>query len=359
MSNFEYLLIFLSTAFLSALATLIIKRVAVNKGIVDRPSPRKIHNKPTPLLGGVAIFIAFFLMLILFYEELIAGALEYHHWLGFFAGAVFLMIGGFLDDKYDLSPKYQIIWPILAVICVIAGGVEIRKISDPGGGLLYLDQWKILLWQIKENSFYLVLIGDLLIFFWLMGMMYTTKLLDGVDGLVTGLTAIGGAIIFLFTTTTEYYQPDIALASLIFTASCLGFLIFNWNPAKIFLGEGGSLLLGYILAVLAIISGGKVAIALLVMGVPILDAGWTILRRIREGKNPFKFPDKKHLHHRLLKIGLSQKQTVIIFYLLSATFGIGALFLQTEGKIYALVGILIITAFLLFGFGYLDKKARD
>src|SRR6056297_1660335 len=134
MSNSEYLLIFLSTAFLSALATVIIKRIAVNKGIVDRPSPRKIHNKPIPLLGGVAIFIAFFLMLILFHEELVAGALEYHHWLGFFAGAVFLMIGGFLDDKYNFSPKYQIIWPILAIICVIAGGVEIKKISDPSGG---------------------------------------------------------------------------------------------------------------------------------------------------------------------------------------------------------------------------------
>jgi UDP-GlcNAc:undecaprenyl-phosphate GlcNAc-1-phosphate transferase len=338
---------------------MVIKRVATNKGIVDKPAPRKIHSKPTPLLGGVAIFVAFFLMLAFFKGNLVAGALEYHHWLGFFVGAVFLMIGGFLDDKYDIAPKYQIIWPILAIICVIAGGVEIEKISDPSGGILYLDQWKIHLWQINNVSFYLVLVGDLIIFLWLMGMMYTTKLLDGVDGLVTGLTAIGGAIIFLFTTTTQYYQPDIALASLIFTGACLGFLVFNWNPAKIFLGEGGSLLLGYILAVLAIISGGKVAIALLVMGVPILDAGWTILRRLREGKNPFKFADKKHLHHRLLKAGLSQKQTVMIFYFLSAIFGMSALFLQTEGKIYALGGILAVMLVLLFGFNYLDKKAGN
>jgi UDP-GlcNAc:undecaprenyl-phosphate GlcNAc-1-phosphate transferase len=336
-----------------------IRRLAIKQSIVDKPDPRKIHHKPIPLLGGGAIFIAFFFMLTLFHEELVAGALEYHHWLGFFVGAFFLMIGGLLDDKYDLSPKYQIIWPILAVICVIAGGVEIKKISDPGGGVLYLDQWKVLLWHIKDTAFYVVLIGDLLIFLWLMGMMYTTKLLDGVDGLVTGLTAIGGAIIFLFTTTTQYYQPDIALASLIFTAACLGFLIFNWNPAKIFLGEGGSLLLGYILAVLAIISGGKVAIALLVMGVPILDTGWTILRRLREGRNPFKFPDKKHLHHRLLRVGLTQKQTVMIFYFLSATFGVSALFLQTEGKLYALLSILIIMTLLVFGFNYLDKKTQN
>ncbi|MFW5888663.1 MAG: undecaprenyl/decaprenyl-phosphate alpha-N-acetylglucosaminyl 1-phosphate transferase, partial [Patescibacteria group bacterium] len=157
----------------------------------------------------------------------------------------------------------------------------------------------------------------------------------------------------------DYYQPDIALASLIFTGACLGFLIFNWNPAKIFLGEGGSLLLGYILAVLAIISGGKVAIALLVMGVPILDVGWTILRRLKEGKNPFKFPDKKHLHHRLLKAGLSQKQTVLTFYVLSGAFGISALFLQTEGKIYAFFAIFLIMVLLIGGFNYLEKKAQN
>ena len=129
-------------------------------------------------------------------------------------------------------------------------------------------------------------------------MMYTTKLLDGVDGLVSGLGVIGGFVIFLFTATTNYFQPDIALASAIFGGASLGFLIFNWHPAKIFLGEGGSLLIGYILGVLAIISGGKIAIALLILGIPILDVLWTIIRRLLKKQNPFKFSDKLHLHHR-------------------------------------------------------------
>ena len=189
-----------------------------------------------------------------------------------------------------------------------------------------------------------------------MGMMYTTKLLDGIDGLVTGVTAIGGFIIFLFTMTTKYYQPDIGLAALILAAACLGFLIFNWHPAKIFLGEGGSLLLGFILGVLAIISGGKIAIALLIMGIPIMDVIWTIIRRIKDKKNPFKFADKKHLHFRLLDLGLSQKKTVLIYYGFSAIFGLSALFLQSRGKLIVLGALAAIMLGVVVWFNYLEKR---
>ena len=228
------------------------------------------------------------------------------------------MIGGFLDDKYSLPAKKQIIFPLLAILVVILGGVEIEKITNPFGGYLNFQE---IFW-----------LSPLLILVWLLGMMYTTKLLDGVDGLVTGIGAIGSFIIFLFTLTTQYYQPDIALAALILTGAALGFLIFNFYPAKIFLGEGGSLFFGYALGVLAIISGGKIAIALLIMGIPILDVLWTIMRRLLAGKNPFKFADKKHLHHRLLNLGLSQRQTVFVFYFLASIFGISGLFLQSRGK---------------------------
>ena len=163
-------------------------------------------------------------------------------------------------------------------------------------------------------------------------------------------------IIFLFTMTTKYYQPDIGLAALILSGACLGFLIFNRYPARIFLGEGGSLLLGYILGVLAIISGGKIAIALLVMGLPIMDVGWTIIRRVRTGKNPFKFADNKHLHFRLLDLGLGQRKTALIYYGFAGIFGLSALFLQSLGKALALGALLIIMLFIIIGFGYLDRK---
>ncbi len=356
MSN--YIILFIITFTLTFTLTLLIKKIALSLNVVDNPfKERKIHTRPIPLLGGIAIFLGFFSILFFVREDLIAGQLEFHHWFGFFIGACFLMIGGFLDDKYNLPIKIQIIWPLLAIVSVIAGGVGIDKVTNPFNGLIFLDQFKISLWHIKGVTYYFVIIADIFTLIWLMGMMYTTKLLDGVDGLVTGITTIGGLVIFLFTTTTQYYQPDIALASLIFSAACLGFLVLNWHPAKIFLGEGGSLLLGYILGVLAIISGGKVAIALLVMGIPILDVAWTMLRRLYYGKNPFKFADKKHLHHKLLNLGLGQRKTVLLYYIMALIFGGSALFLQSTGKIYALLLLAIVALIGIITLSLLSKKS--
>ncbi len=357
MTESNYIIIFLLSASLAAVFTFLVKKLAWKWRIVDRPSSeRKIHSQPIPLLGGWAIFLSFFLMLFLTRGELVIGKLDYHHWIGFFLGAVFLMAGGFLDDKYNLKPSQQIIWPVLAVLCVVGGGVGITKISNPLNGLIHLDMWQIPLFQWKGAAYYFTILTDIFTFLWLMAMMYTTKLLDGVDGLVTGVTAIGGFVIFLFTTSTEYYQPDIAIASLILAACCLGFLVFNWSPAQIFLGEGGSLLLGYTLGVLAIISGGKIAIAFLILGLPILDLMWTIVRRLKQGQNPLKAADKKHLHHRLLDWGLSPAQTSLVFYIFALAFGGSALFLQTTGKIFAIFLLVVIMFLLVSGLHFLNKQ---
>jgi len=336
-----YILIFLAAFFLTLVFTWLIEKIAFKLKIVDRPdAARKIHKEQTPLLGGLAIFLGFFLILFFVRENLITGILTYRHWLWFFFGACFLIIGGILDDKYNLKPGRQIIWPLLAIACVIFGGIGIGKITNPLGGFLYFSGITSLIFTVV----------------WLLAMMYTTKLLDGLDGLVSGISGIGGLIIFLFTISAKYYQPDIALAALIFAAACLGFLILNWHPAKIFLGEGGSLLLGYILGVLAIISGGKIAIALLVLGLPLLDFGWTILRRLAVGKNPLRFADRKHLHHRLLDIGLGQRRTVLIFYAFSIFFGLAGLFLQSKGKLLAVLSLFLIMVCLLVGLEILEKK---
>lgn len=356
---YYYILIFIVAFFLSLIFTYWVKFFAIKFNIIDKPGiERKIHKTNTPLFGGSAIFLAFFIVLYFARAKLLAGDLESHHWLGFFAGACFLMIGGFLDDKYNLSPKIQIIFPLLAIFSVIAGGVGIDKITNPLGGLISLGQLQIPIMAWGGATRYFVVVADTFTVLWLMGMMYTTKLLDGVDGLVSGVAGIGGFVIFLFTMTTKYYQPDIGLAALVLSGACFGFLIFNWHPAKIFLGEGGSLLLGYILGVLAIISGGKIAIALLIMGIPIMDVVWTIIRRIIAGKNPFKFSDKKHLHFRFLDIGLSQRQTVVIYYVFSFIFGISALFLQSKGKVFVLAGLIIIMLFMAGFFTYLDRKRK-
>ena len=337
-----YSQIFIITLLLSAALAFLVMKLAKKLEVVDKPDQeRKIHERATPLLGGLAIFAAFFIILYFTRDKILASNLLPRHWLGVFIGGCFLMVGGWLDDKYNLKPARQIIWPLLAIISVIAGGVEIEKITNPFGGYIYLGA-----------------MSGGLIAPWLLGMMYTTKLLDGLDGLVTGMTAIGSFIIFLFTMTAKYYQPDVGLAALVLAAACLGFLFFNWHPAKIFLGEGGSLFLGYALGVLAIISGGKIAIALLVMGLPILDVAWTILRRLAAGKNPFRFADKKHLHFRLLNMGLSVKKSVLLFYAISIVFGLAALFLQSKGKVLALAALLVIMVLVLVFFAYLDRKRK-
>jgi UDP-GlcNAc:undecaprenyl-phosphate/decaprenyl-phosphate GlcNAc-1-phosphate transferase len=335
-----YLLSAISAFLLAIFFTWLVIIMATRLKIVDQPdNKRKLHSRPIPLLGGLAIFVTIFLVLYFFHDRLVVGILTYRHWWWFFAGAACLMLGGFLDDKFDLKPSKQMIWPLLAIACVIVGQIGISKVTNPFGGLVYFS-W------IASSLFTVV---------WLLAMMYTTKLLDGLDGLVTGISAIGGLIIFLFTISSKYFQPDIAFVAAVFSAACLGFLVWNWHPAKIFLGEGGSLLLGYILGVLAIISGGKIAIALLVLGLPLLDFGWTILRRILAGKNPFRSADRKHLHHRLLDLGIGQRKTVLIFYAFSLFFGFGALFLQSRGKLLAIIALFIIMVCLIISFTYLEK----
>lgn len=337
-----YLQIFIITILLSAGLTFLVLKITKKLNITDRPdSDRKFHQGNVPLLGGSAIFLAFFIVLFFYRGQLLSGDLLPNHWFGFFIGACFLMIGGFLDDKYNLKPAWQFIFPCLAVISVIAGGVQIEKITNPFGGYFYLG-----------------LSSAALIAFWLLGMMYTTKLLDGLDGLVTGLSSIGSLVIFLFTLTPKYYQPDLALAALILAAASLGFLFFNWHPAKIFLGEGGSLFLGYALGVLAVISGGKIAVALLVMGIPILDVLWTIIRRLASGKNPFKFADRQHLHFRLVGAGLSARIAVLLYYAVAIIFGLSALFLQSIGKIFALIALAAIMLLTVVFFAYLDRKSK-
>ena len=257
------------------------------------------------------------------------------------------MIGGALDDAYRLKPWQQIIWPVCAALLVVASGVQVAYVTDPFGGLS------------KSVLYITPMIGGIVAFGWLMGMMYTTKLLDGVDGLVTGLVGIGSLVVGLFTLTTKYYQPDITLVAFILAAACAGFLVFNWSPAKIYLGDGGSLLLGYLLGVLAIISGGKIAIALLIMGVPILDVVWVIIRRLFNGQNPLRTADRKHLHQRLVDLGWGAKRTVLIYYTVSLVFGLSALFLQSQGKRLALLLVIILMTIVVIRFSLLDKPKQN
>ena len=352
MTSSDYIIALLFSFFLSVIMTGLIQFVAKKLKVVDIPnSERKIHKKPIPLLGGLAIFFSFNLV-VLFYalytKDLIGGTIFLKNLFGIMIGTLFLAVGGFLDDKYNLRPRYQILFPILAVLVVIISGVGIDSITNPvGEGLWHLDKYVLNLFWYDGLLYKITLLADFFTFFWLLGMMYTTKLLDGLDGLVSGITLIGAVFMFFVALNKgDIVQYDVALIAILLIGVFLGFLVFNFNPASIFLGEGGSLYIGFMLGVLAIISGGKIATALLVMGIPILDVVWVILRRLFWDKKKITEADTKHLHFRLLDVGLSHRQAVLFLYFLTAVFGVTSLGLQTQGKLLAM-GILALVMIVL------------
>lgn len=339
-----YFLPFIITFVLAIILTSFIRRLALRWRVVDEPiEPRKIHTKPIPLLGGLAIFLSFFGVLayyVFFTDKILGGQILMKNLVGVFLGGLVLMVGGFLDDKYKLAPRWQIIWPILAVIVVIASGIGINYITNPLGGIVNLKNWEKILFWWNGVPYKITLFADLFTFIWLLGMMYTTKFLDGLDGLVSGVTTIGAVIIFFVSLMAEVSQPETALLSIIFAGACAGFLVWNFNPAKIFLGEGGSLFTGFMLGVLSIIAGGKIATTLLIMGLPILDAFLVLLQRLATKKS-LVLADQKHLHFRLLDAGMSQRQAVFSLYFVTLIFGSSTLILKSEGKLFAL-GLLCI-----------------
>ncbi len=360
----QYFIYFTIALALSVVFTLAVRKIALRTGITDKPGDeRKIHKKPIPLLGGVAIFFSFFITLLLLAVlgdmfvrpkilNVYSSAILYKHLWGIFIASCVLLIGGILDDKYDLKPSRQIIFPILAVLIVIASGIGIKFITNPFGGVLYLDRVKFTLFTYEGLPYRISLFADLFTIIWMMGMMYTTKFLDGLDGLVGGISIIGAMVIFFLSIFLG--QTQAAMISIIFAGAMAGFLIFNFNPASIFLGESGALFSGFMLGVLSIISGAKVATALLVMGIPIMDVVWVIVRRRIWEKRKASGADSKHLHFRLLRRGFSHRQAVLFMYALTATFGFSALLLQSKGKLMALgvlaMVMIILALGLVFGF---------
>lgn len=343
--------VFIGAAVLSFMLSAVVRRLSLRIGALDRPeeSPaRKIHARPIPLLGGVAIFVTFFALVAVLSRQpgTVTGTFILPKYLwGMFASAFILMIGGYLDDRYRLSPSRQIIFPLIATIVVIASGVGISFITNPLGGVFPLDSVSITVVRWHGIPYHLTLWADLFTFVWLMGMMYTTKFLDGLDGLVGGITTIGSLIVFALSVRPPVLQPETALLALILAGACVGFLCWNWHPARLFLGEGGSLLTGFLLGTLAIVAGGKIATALLIMGIPILDVVWVIVRRMFvERRSPFRTADRKHLHFRLLNVGFSHRGAVLFLYGLTAVFGVTTLFFHGWQKLAALFVLAVVMA---------------
>lgn len=347
-----YVLLAIVAFVIAAVLTPIVRRFAVVTGCIDVPRPpRNLHKNPVAKLGGLAVFFSFAVVVLLYvvfgsYDHAVIPMKFVWAVLG---GSAVLAIGGFLDDKFNLPPSVLWIFPALASLVVILSGigVGITSISNPvGSGTINIDY-----------AFFGIPASAIFIFIWLNGMMYTTKFLDGLDGLVGGVGMIAGFTLFALSLTDKVNQPITASLAIIFVGALAGYMLYAFNPATIFFGEGGSTFVGFILGVLSVILGGKIATALLVMGIPILDVAWVILQRLWQRKSPF-VGDRLHIHFKLLDLGFTQKQTVFILYALSAMFGFTAIFLQSRGKLFALITLFIVMCAFVLGLLYAYRRKR-
>ncbi len=327
-----YLIPFLSSFALALIFTWWVRTLAWRLRIVDEPTlPRKIHDRPIPLWGGLAIFLTLIPSLMVFWHSgwLVTDKISANNFFALIIASLIILIGGLSDDKFNFRPVWQFFWPLLAVLVVVYSGLRVDYVTNPNGGVLWLKNYHFLL-------------PVLVAFIWLLGMTYTTKLLDGMDGLVSGIGTIGSIIIFIVSLSWNEPYSAVSVLALMLAGACLGFLFFNFHPASIFLGESGSLLIGFWLGVLAIIAGSKIATGLLIMGIPILDVIWVIIRRLFFERKSLAKADKKHLHHRLLGLGWTQTRVAIFLYLLTFLFGSVALWQKTIGKIISFVILIIV-----------------
>ena len=324
------LLIGIASFVLSAVLTRLMIVVAKHFNILDRPTGelKKHHTCAVPLMGGVAIFVTIALLvmsLLATSDALTFGLMDNQHFVGFLLGGLILIIGGIFDDRFTLPPRVTILFPLAAALVAVLFGIGVSKLSNPFGDPIELS-------SLASGS---------LTFVWLLLVMYTTKFLDGLDGLATSISAIGVFFITLLALTAVYFQPDAALFGAISLGALLGFFVWNVHPAKIFLGEGGSTFVGYTLGVLAVIAGSKLGTALLVVSIPFLDVLWVIGRRVLvEHRSPAK-GDRKHLHHRLLDMGFGQRAIVFWYAVVAGMAGLAALSLQSKQKVL-MFGALVV-----------------
>lgn len=360
----NYLYPFILATVLSFSLTFIVRKICLFYGLVSKPRNRDIHKKPVPRLGGLAIFAAFFLISVIYFL-LIDKTLFFSpsYWLGvdkhllaIWIASLLLTLSMLVDDIYNLKPWQKIIFQLLATSIVIVSGIGIERLTNPLGGELNLNSVYIPIFKISGITYHLALWSDLITVIWLLGMMNIVNFVDGIDGLAGGVSVIAAFTVYLLSISDKVDQPHTALLAIILAGATLGFLIWNFPPAKIFMGDSGSMFLGFMLGILTLISGGKLATVFLVLGFPIIDGLIVVGGRLKRGENPFTTPDKTHLHHRFLKAGYTPRQAIISIYIISSAFAWVALRSTTGNKIIAALMLIILVFILTRLLNYKIKK---
>ncbi len=351
------MLLYLKPFLIALVLSLVLTRALIKFGdkyqLYDKLKENKIHRKNIARFGGAAIIISFLAAVFL------SGDLQFDNlkW-GIIISSLLILFFGIFDDLKNLSWKKQLLGQVAVVLIMIYAGLSVDYIANPFGGPEFrLDQiqYSIFLPAGQAGNIQYSVLGSLFILFWIIGFMNIMNWLDGLDGLAGGVGLIGAVTLFFLSISHLVNQPPLGIISIALVGAILGFLFFNFYPAKIFMGTSGSMFLGFMLAVIAIFSGGKIATALLVMGFPILDAVWVIAKRIKNKKSPFQ-GDKSHFHYQLLKLGWSQKKVVLFIYSICLFFGLSAFVFQSVGKVLALIGLFILMVIIVFGLELRGKK---
>ena len=338
----QYVVPFIIALVVSYLLTPGVKKVAIKVGAVDRPNARKVHTHVIPRLGGLAIYIGF-MAAVLFCVPL------HHELIGMLLGCTAIVAIGIWDDICNIPARVKLVGQIAAVCIPVAFGIQIEWLTNPFGDILVLPE----------------VIAVPLTIFWIIGFTNTVNLIDGLDGLAAGVAFIASISMFLLAVNLNQFLPALIIVSM--AGAALGFLQYNFNPAKIFMGDTGSMLLGYTLAVSAVLGLVKTAatvalvVPIIALGLPILDTTFAIIRRRMSGVPIFQ-PDKGHLHHRLLALGMTQKQAVLIMYFVSMILGIVALFVANVSYQTGIVTVLVVLAVIIYSakrIGILRKSTTD
>jgi UDP-GlcNAc:undecaprenyl-phosphate GlcNAc-1-phosphate transferase len=339
----------LVAALISLSVTPAIGEFVRRRGIVDRPEARRVHRRPLPRGGGVAVVVAFIAVgggLALFGRDLpglSSPRAADRDMLGLFVGGLAAAAIGAIDDFLDLRARWQMLGQLVVAGIAVAFGITVTFIANPLG---------------SGNISFPVPLAIAFTVLWIVGMINSINFIDGLDGLSSGIGLIAAVTLGVLSLSANVGQPFVAVLCFVLAGALLGFLRWNFHPAVIFQGTSGVMFLGYTLAVLSILGTAKVAVALLVLGVPIIDSFWVIVRRLSNGRSPFS-PDRGHIHHRLLDVGLSHRGTVLLIYALCAVLGLTSLLVSPAQSLYAFLGVGLAFGLVVFVLARNPREGSD
>jgi len=334
-----------AAAAISLALTPFVRRQAVRLGVLDRPNARRVNLHPVPRGGGVAVALAFVAVataLVVINHQLrflpMPRRLDAGELVALLAGGAVAAALGALDDLLDLRARWQFLGQLALATGAVVLGFGITQINNPFGP-----------GQIQFTEPFAAGFAML----WILGMINSMNFIDGLDGLSSGIGVIAAITLGVISLTTQINQPFVAVLCFALAGALLGFLRWNFHPAAIFTGTSGTMFVGFTLATLSILGSAKVAVALLVLGVPIIDTFWIIVRRAAAGRSPFT-PDRGHIHHRLLDLGLSHRETVMLIYGMCGALGVLSLLLSGASQVYAFLGVFVGIGAILFWMAWGD-----